>query len=97
MYLLKEINQKFSPVADVANFHCKLFEDNAAALEMARVPKMRPCTRHLNVAYHHFHQEVLDKSIMPLAIPTTDQQADILTKPVDQTTLLRLRKHIMGW
>jgi hypothetical protein len=33
---------------------CKLFEDNSGALEMARTPKMRPRTKHINVQFHHF-------------------------------------------
>jgi hypothetical protein len=33
---------------------CKIFEDNIGAVEMANVPKMRPCTKHLNVKYHFF-------------------------------------------
>ena len=34
------------------NMFYKAFEDNAGAIEMARVPKMRPRTRHMNVKYH---------------------------------------------
>ena len=41
MYLLEEINEHFTPVYTAAKIHCKLFEDNAAALEMARVPVTR--------------------------------------------------------
>ena len=96
MYL-QEIKQKVTNVDTIPKVHCRLFEDNSAALEMARVPKMRPRTRHLNVAYHHFHQEVLNGMIIPLAIPTEDQEGDIFTKPVDESTLVRLRKRILGW
>ena len=97
MYLLEEIYKEVVPTTTKPKMYCRLFEDNAAALEMARVPKMRPRTRHLNVALHHFHQEVLEKKIIPLAIPTKDQQADIFTKPIDVKTLERLRKRLMGW
>jgi hypothetical protein len=31
--------------------HCKVFEDNAGAIEIANVPKMRPRTKHLNIKY----------------------------------------------
>ena len=34
--------------------HCKVFEDNSGALEMVRLPKMRPRTRHMAVRLHHF-------------------------------------------
>jgi hypothetical protein len=38
--------------------HCKVFEDNEGAIEIAKVPKMRPRTKHLNIKYHHFREEV---------------------------------------
>ena len=28
--------------------HCKAFEDNSGALELARTPKMKPLTKHIN-------------------------------------------------
>ena len=34
--------------------HCRIFEDNSGALEMVRLPKMRPRTRHMCVKLHHF-------------------------------------------
>jgi hypothetical protein len=37
---------------------CKAFEDNEGALEMARSPKFRPRTKHINIKYHHFHDSV---------------------------------------
>jgi hypothetical protein len=37
---------------------CKVFEDNAGVIEIANVPKMRPRTKHLNIKYHHFREEV---------------------------------------
>ncbi|KAL7575492.1 hypothetical protein ACA910_020078 [Epithemia clementina (nom. ined.)] len=62
---------------------CKAFADNRGALEMARLPKLRPRTKHLNVSYHHFCEYVDRKEIEILAVPTTEQNADVLTKPLD--------------
>ena len=36
--------------------YCKTFKDNSRALEMAKVPKIRLRTKHLNSKYHHFHK-----------------------------------------
>jgi hypothetical protein len=33
---------------------CTVFEDNNGALKLATAPKMRPCTKHIAVKYHHF-------------------------------------------
>ena len=40
----------------IPKIHCKVFEDNNGALEMARTPKLRPHTKHINNAYHHFRE-----------------------------------------
>ena len=43
MGLLKEINQQgFEVQIDSPSIHCKVFEDNSGALELARLPKIRP-------------------------------------------------------
>ncbi|KAL7563769.1 hypothetical protein ACA910_020453 [Epithemia clementina (nom. ined.)] len=76
---------------------CKAFEDNSGALEMARLPKLRPRTKHLNVSYHHFREYVDRKEIEILAVPTTEQNADVLTKPLDSTLFLSLRQRLLGW
>jgi hypothetical protein len=42
----------------IPKVHCKLFEDNSGALEMARLPKMRPRTKHLCVKMPRFREHV---------------------------------------
>jgi hypothetical protein len=37
--------------------HCKVFEDNAGAIKIANVQKMRPRTKQLNIKYHHFRKK----------------------------------------
>ena len=50
--LMQEANTFGVPV-DIGkvDIHCKIFEDNSGALELAKVLKMRPCTKHLNIKY----------------------------------------------
>ena len=98
VYLMKEIKKTFDPnVHTLPNIHCCMLEDNSMALEMSRTAKMRPCTCHLNVAFHHFCSEVAQGILRIEPIDTKQQQADMVTKPVNLTTLVRLRKLIMGW
>ena len=73
------------------------FEDNSGALELARLPKMRPRTKHINQSYHHFREHVEKQEIIVQATPTEDQIADILTKPLPETSFCRHRRSIMGW
>ena len=50
MEILKEMKAHGIDIADArAKLHCQVFEDNSGALEMARVHKFRPQTKHLNV------------------------------------------------
>jgi hypothetical protein len=98
MELLREMQRMRFPVTEhKAQVHCKVFEDNSGALEMARVYKYRPRTKHLNVKLHHFRSYVESGQITIHAISTVNQLADYLTKPVDLDTLQRLRKLVMGW
>lgn len=79
------------------NVHCKAFEDNNGALEMATVHKLRPRTKHINIKYHHFREAVKDGRISIHKIHTKEQEADIFTKPLDESTFHHIRQLLMGW
>jgi hypothetical protein len=75
----------------------KPFKDNVGAIHLAKVPKMRPRTRHNNQKYHHFCDWVKSGLIAVLPIGTLDQPANLLTNPLDQNSFLKFRKAITGW
>jgi Reverse transcriptase (RNA-dependent DNA polymerase)/GAG-pre-integrase domain len=80
--------------------HCRVFEDNTGAVELAssvKNPKMRPRTRHINTKYHHFRNKVQDGTISIHPISTEDMLADILTKVCNESIHIKLRKQLMGW
>jgi hypothetical protein len=77
------------------NVHCKTFEDNIGALEMARLPKMRPRTKHLCNRLHHFREHVRKGIITIHHIETTKQIADLLTKPQPTELFQQQRKVLM--
>ena len=77
--------------------HCTVFEDNSGALELARLPKIRPRTKHINQVYHHFREHVEQKEIVIEATPTERQIVDILNKPMAEPAFMRHCKTIMGW
>ena len=77
--------------------HCKVFEDNSGALELATVPKMRPRTKHINVKYHHFREHVRRKPIRIQKIDSENQLGDLFTKPCATHLFVKFRKAIMGW
>jgi len=96
--LLRELKEHgFTDTNPVPKIHCKVFEDNSGALELAKAPKMRPRTKHINIVYHHFRSFVRDGTITIHPVGTLDQTGDTLTKPLDQNLFQRHRKKIMGW
>jgi hypothetical protein len=98
MRLVEELaSAGFKLTTATPKIHCKVFEDNSGALEMARTPKMRPRTKHMNLKYHHFREAVQQGKVTIHAINTLDQMADIFTKPLERTLFQKLRYSIMGW
>jgi hypothetical protein len=98
MELLKEFKQHgMDVISTQPTVKCEVFEDNSGAIELAKVPKMRPRTKHINIKYHHFRDHVDRGEIHIKAIPSDLQPADILTKPLNAATLQVHRAKIMGW
>jgi hypothetical protein len=98
MKLVKEFKKELLlPMATTPVVHCKAFEDNSGAVELAKVPKMRPRTKHINVKYHHFRKYVSDGLIKVLQVATEDQLADILTKNLNAKLFVKFRRLISGW
>jgi hypothetical protein len=98
MNLLKETREQGIDVTPFQpQVHCKVFEDNSGALELAKVPKMRPRTKHINIKYHHFREFVRKGLITVHAIATTEQLADIFTKALPETLFSKLRFSLLGW
>ena len=94
---MKELMRNGYPITTAkAKVHCKVFEDNSGALELARLPKLCPQTKHINVCYHHFRVYVRLGLIKVLPIRTDDQIADALTKPLAQNAFCKHRRFICG-
>ena len=98
MNLAQELKDKgFSCEFTKPKVRCKVFEDNTGALALAKVPKIRPRTKHINLMYHHFREAVRDGKIDIEHLDTEDQVADIFTKPLPQNLFLKFRRRIMFW
>ena len=91
------MKKNITTVSSVPNEYSKAFEDNSGALELAKTPKKRPRTKHINLVYHHFREHVRKRSIKLFPIDTTNQLADIFTKPLPRDLFVKFRKQIMGW
>jgi hypothetical protein len=98
MGLMTEVKERMAPLTiDIPTIKCTLFEDNEGAKAMATTPKMRPRTKNINGRMHHIRSAVADGRLKIESIDTSNQLADIGTKPLDKDLFTRLRKEIMGW
>ena len=97
MFLLDEMRERnFQVICTAPHVYCKVFEDNSGALELARLPKLRPRTKHINVCYHHFREHVRSRKIKIFPIGTKDQIADTLTKALAQNSFCQHRQAMCG-
>ena len=97
MELMDELRDRgYELISTEPIVYCKAFEDNSGALEIARLPKMRPRTKAINVIYHHFREYVRLGLIKIYPISTDDQVADIFTKPLTQNPFVKHRVKICG-
>ena len=98
MGMLKEATEQGLRITFLPpKIHCTVFEDNSGALGLARLPKMRPRTKHINQSFHHFREYVERREIQIQFTPTEKQIADILTKPLLEASFVKHRQAIMGW
>lgn len=96
--LLEELKSRRFPVhSDTPRITCKTFEDNRSCIEIATNHKTRPRTKHLSVRLHHFRSHVVNKTITVQHVATTQQIADIFTKPLPRVQFMYLRDKLMNW
>ena len=87
-------------ITDQNSIHCSIFEDNSGALAIAKLPKTRPRTKHINVKYFHWLSWTQGERSLPFSfhkIDTKDQPADVLTKPLIVDLLVKHHKWLLGW
>jgi len=98
MNLLNEFKDRGFPIKfSQPVIKCRVFEDNAAAIEIANNPKLRPRTKHLGIRIHHFRDFVMKKLITIEYIKSKEQLADALTKALPRDQFRYLISQIMGW
>jgi hypothetical protein len=85
MNLLQEMRkQDFQVICTKIHVYCNVFEDNSGALELARIPKLCPRTKHIRFCYHYFCEHACTWLIDIFPIDTTDQIADTITNALAQ-------------
>ena len=75
----------------------KLIKNNNGAIELARAPKIPPCTKHIALKYHHFREHFRKGMIEINPIDTLEQVEGIFTKALPFSIFNYLRKKMICW
>lgn len=67
--------------------------DNQNALYLIKNGIVNKRSKHIEVKFHYIHSLVTEKLIEVKYSPTTEQLADILTKPLDHVKFKELKAH----
>jgi hypothetical protein len=68
--------------------------DNTSAINISKNPIQHSRTKHIDIR-HHFLRDLVESKVVSLSfIPTNNQLADILTKPLDGSRFESLQKAI---
>jgi hypothetical protein len=71
--------------------HVHLMSDSTSPISVAKNPVLHSRTKHIEVRYHFLRDNVEERNIDLIHMPTEKQLANILTKILDQVTFARLR------
>jgi hypothetical protein len=71
-----------------------VYEDNQAAIRIAKNPQDHKRTKHIQVRYHYVRDQVRDDIFKLQYIPTADQLADLFTKALTGPRLRNLRSRL---
>lgn len=71
-----------------------LYCDNDAATRLAEDHVWHSRTKHIHVKYHYTREQVHEGNISVTCVRSSDNLADIFTKPLSRTDFERLRHHL---
>jgi hypothetical protein len=73
-----------------------IYDDNQGAIAMTENPVMHKRSKHIDIRYHFVREAVARRDIKLTYVPTSEQAADLLTKPLPKATIQRLRPILLG-
>lgn len=74
----------------------KIYEDNQGCIAMSENAISHRRTKHIAIRYHFIRERVESGEVKLCYVPTEQQLADLLTKPLGRVQVIRLRERMMG-
>lgn len=71
-----------------------LFVDNSAAVKLGQNPEYHRRTKHIALKHFFVREKVIERKLKIKQIPTQEQLADIMTKPLQPQRLKYLREKL---
>jgi len=71
-----------------------LHMDNEAAIKLTKNPEYHARSKHIALRFHHLREKVLDGTIAPRYVPTKQNIADMLTKPLARPQMVIFRDKV---
>ena len=72
----------------------EMMEDNRGAIDLSKNPKNHGRTKHIDVSYHFTRERIASKEIKVSYVPSTENLADVMTKPLPRVPFERFRDEL---
>jgi hypothetical protein len=73
-----------------------VYEDNAACIKHAMMPKLSPRTKHIGIPWHWFRSKIISLEVTVVAVDSASQLGDQYTKGLPRESFERGRKKHHG-
>ena len=81
IWLRKLVSDLFGTSLELVVIHC----DNRSCIKISSNPVFHDHSKHMEMRYHYLRDMVQRRAISLRYIPTDEQTADVLTKPLSKT------------
>jgi len=68
-----------------------LYVDNTAAISLATNDQISARNKHIDIKIHHVRHLIKEGELRLAYVKSSEELADMLTKPIDKSTLVRHR------